>query len=98
MRSLLSIHSDLINVELIINFFFFVGCGGLFKAAAGLIHSPNYPQNYDHDSDCGWLIEVPINHVVKLNWKDFDVEPDSNCTFDYVAVSCIDSILFVIGH
>ncbi|XP_046451773.1 cubilin-like isoform X2 [Daphnia pulex] len=62
------------------------GCGGYYKSPSGIIHSPNYPQNYDHDSDCTWLIEVPINHVVVLNFVDFDVEPFTNCTFDYVAV------------
>lgn len=62
------------------------GCGGRFKSPVGAIHSPNYPQNYDHDADCGWLIEVPINHVVVLTFIDFDVEPITNCTFDYVAI------------
>ena len=62
------------------------GCGGRFKSPSGSIHSPNYPQNYDHDSDCGWLLEVPMNHVVELTFNDFDVEPFTNCTFDYVAV------------
>ncbi len=62
------------------------GCGGYYKSPSGIIHSPNYPQNYDHDSDCTWLIEVPVNHVVVLNFVDFDVEPFTNCTFDYVAV------------
>jgi len=62
------------------------GCGGRFKGTYGTIHSPNYPQNYDHDSDCGWLLEVPVNHIVELTFSDFDVEPFTNCTFDYVAV------------
>lgn len=62
------------------------GCGGYQKSPVGSIHSPNYPQQYDHDADCGWLIEVPDNHVVKLTFTDFDVEPFTNCTFDYVAV------------
>ena len=62
------------------------GCGGYYKSPSGIIHSPNYPQNYDHDSDCTWLIEVPINQVVVLNFVDFDVEPFTNCTFDYVAI------------
>lgn len=58
----------------------------MFKAPFGAIHSPNYPQNYDHDSDCGWLIQVAPNHVVELSFSDFDVEPFANCTFDYVGV------------
>ena len=62
------------------------GCGGLFKSPVGAIHSPNYPQDYDHDADCTWLIEVPVNHVVVLRFIDFDVEPFTNCTFDYVGI------------
>lgn len=62
------------------------GCGGRHTSPVGVIHSPNYPQNYDHETDCGWLIEVPGNHVVKLTFVDFDVEPFTNCTFDYVAL------------
>ena len=62
------------------------GCGGRYRSPVGSIHSPNYPQNYDRDADCGWLIEVPVNHVVVLTFIDFDVEPITNCTFDYVGI------------
>lgn len=58
----------------------------MLRAPFGAIHSPNYPQNYDHDADCGWQIQVAPNHVVELTFTDFDVEPFTNCTFDYVAV------------
>ena len=34
------------------------GCGGRFRAARGFLTSPNYPANYDHDTDCGYLIQV----------------------------------------
>ena len=53
-------------------------------APFGVITSPNYPEMYDSHDDCGWLIEVDANHVVQLQYEDFDVEPHSNCSFDYV--------------
>jgi hypothetical protein len=55
-------------------------------APSGSIHSPNYPNAYDANDDCGWLIEVDANHVVQFTFVDFDVEPHQNCTFDYVAL------------
>ena len=63
------------------------GCGGLFKAPSGVIQSPNYPENYDRSSDCGWLIEVLANHVVELTIEDFAVVSRTNCSSDYLAVS-----------
>ena len=55
-------------------------------APFGVITSPNYPNMYDSHDDCGWLIEVDPNHVVLLQYEDFDVEPHSNCSYDYVAL------------
>ncbi|XP_042234787.1 cubilin-like [Homarus americanus] len=62
------------------------GCGGLFTTPSGTIHSPNYPQHYDVHSDCVWTIRVNRLHVVELNFTNFDVEPSTNCTYDYVSV------------
>ena len=61
-------------------------CGGYMKGHSGKIHSPNYPNNYDANDDCAWLIEVDKNHVVQFTFEDFDVEPHSNCSYDYVAL------------
>lgn len=55
-------------------------------ATEGSIHSPNYPSNYNPNDDCGWLVEVDVNHVVELTFDDFDVEPHQNCSYDYVAI------------
>jgi len=63
------------------------GCGGRNKAPTGFIYSPNYPEKYDHNDDCGWLIEVDSNHVVELQFLDFLVERHINCSYDHVAVS-----------
>jgi hypothetical protein len=41
---------------------------------------------YDNFDDCAWLIEVDRNHVVEFSFEDFDVEPHSNCSYDYVAL------------
>ena len=62
-------------------------CGGLFTTSTGTILSPNYPHDYDHNDDCGYLIRVDVNHAIEFQFLDFDVEPHNNCSYDYVAVS-----------
>ncbi|XP_068206241.1 LOW QUALITY PROTEIN: cubilin-like, partial [Palaemon carinicauda] len=67
------------------------GCGGNFTSPKGSIHSPNYPAHYDANSDCVWVITVDQNHIVELTFVDFDVEPDTNCSYDAVSVYDGDS-------
>lgn len=62
------------------------GCGGRYTAREGTIHSPNYPDRYDVHADCIYTIQVDRQHVVELNFTDFDVEPSQNCTYDFLAV------------
>ena len=68
------------------NFHLLIGCGGRITAPSGSIHSPNYPNSYNANDDCEWLIEVDRNHVVQFTFVDFDVEPHQNCSYDYVAL------------
>ena len=75
------------------------GCGGKVRGASGVITSPNYPENYNQNDDCGWLLEVDSTHVVQFQFEDFDVEPHSNCSYDYVALydgSSTDSPLLLL--
>ena len=53
---------------------------------SGSIHSPNYPNPYDSNDDCSWSLEVDPNHRIQFSFVDFDVEPHSNCSYDYVAL------------
>ncbi|XP_077124414.1 cubilin [Ranitomeya variabilis] len=65
------------------------GCGGVFQAPNGEIHSPNYPRPYDDNTECSWLIRVDPGHRVFLNFTDFDLEPHflfSLCRYDSVRV------------
>ncbi|XP_017783006.1 PREDICTED: cubilin-like [Nicrophorus vespilloides] len=48
-------------------------CGGKLTASHGNLHSPNYPLNYDKNDSCTWLIEIEENHVIELEFKDFDL-------------------------
>ncbi|XP_004860031.1 cubilin [Heterocephalus glaber] len=55
------------------------GCGGIFHAPNGEIHSPDYPNHYRSNSDCSWVIQVEKYHRVLLNITDFDLEPPDSC-------------------
>lgn len=73
------------------------GCGGIFQAPSGEIHSPNYPSPYRSNTECTWLIQVEKNHRVLLNFTDFDLEPQDSCIMvsDTHLKHCLQSRL---GH
>ena len=62
------------------------GCGGNLNSGSGFIYSPNYPNPYDPNDDCGWLIDVGQGHVVNFEFLDLDLEHHHNCTWDHVAL------------
>lgn len=55
------------------------GCGGIFQAPSGEIHSPNYPSPYRSNTECSWVIQVERHHRVLLNFTDFDLEAQDSC-------------------
>uniref|UniRef100_A0A3B4F981 Cubilin n=1 Tax=Pundamilia nyererei TaxID=303518 RepID=A0A3B4F981_9CICH len=62
------------------------GCGGTFTDSEGVIISPNWPNNYNHNRQCIYLIRLPEGGQVALNFTDMDLESHSGCAFDYVEV------------
>ncbi|XP_069976306.1 cubilin, partial [Penaeus vannamei] len=62
------------------------GCGGVFSAPEGTIHTPGYPNQDVTNSDCQWTITVDRLHVVEFNFTDFDIQFSTNCSEEYVAV------------
>lgn len=63
-------------------------CGSTFTAETGTITSPSYPNAYEIDRACNYLIEAPIGKGIFLDFTDFDIEQHAlpDCEFDYVAV------------
>jgi hypothetical protein len=57
----------------------FAGCGGIFQAPSGEIHSPNYPSHYRSNTECSWVIQVENHHRVLLNFTDFDLQTTDSC-------------------
>ncbi|XP_056155801.1 cubilin [Lampris incognitus] len=62
------------------------GCGGTYTESEGIIISPNWPNNYAHNRQCIYLIRLPANEVVSLNFTHMSLETHVTCTFDYVEV------------
>ena len=61
-------------------------CNQTLTRDSGYIVSPYYPGFYDDNTMCEWQVKAPPNHVIKLEFHSFDLEPDPQCTKDYVEV------------
>lgn len=55
-------------------------CGGTISGSSGLIESPNYPQSYDNNEDCEWIIHGPTGHFLTFTIEDFHLDGNQNCT------------------
>ncbi|XP_077970957.1 scavenger receptor cysteine-rich domain-containing protein DMBT1-like [Styela clava] len=57
-----------------------ISCGGTLYENNGTIISPNYPENYQNNVDCIWIIHVPSWYNIVFEVDYFYTEDD----FDYV--------------
>lgn len=62
------------------------GCGGELTRPNDRITSPNYPNNYPHDTMCHWVITAEVGHLIELTFEDFDFEATSACSQDGIIV------------
>nr|XP_056719114.1 procollagen C-endopeptidase enhancer 1 [Euleptes europaea]XP_056722829.1 procollagen C-endopeptidase enhancer 1-like [Euleptes europaea] len=62
-------------------------CGGKLEKPHGSLKTPNWPESdYPPGISCSWHIIAPKDKVIALTFGKFDVEPDTYCRYDYVAV------------
>ncbi|KAL1493429.1 hypothetical protein ABEB36_011486 [Hypothenemus hampei] len=61
-------------------------CGGSMISPKAYIYSPNYPQNFDKNITCEWMIYISENHVVELTFEDLDLVETANCTNNYIKI------------
>nr|XP_033813503.1 procollagen C-endopeptidase enhancer 2 [Geotrypetes seraphini] len=62
-------------------------CGGRLDKPSGSFKTPNWPdRDYPAGVTCSWHIIAPPNQLIELKFEKFDVERDSYCRYDYVAV------------
>ena len=55
---------------------------GSGRTKHGHIHSPNFPSDYESNTDFIWKIKVPENTVLRLTFGEFDTE----CSHDYLEI------------
>nr|XP_008103838.1 PREDICTED: astacin-like metalloendopeptidase [Anolis carolinensis] len=60
-------------------------CSTVLHSSSGILSSDNYPHPYPKNVTCLWLIRT-AQEKVYLNFRDFDIQPSSNCTCDYVRI------------
>ncbi|XP_041918677.1 membrane frizzled-related protein [Alosa sapidissima] len=61
-------------------------CGGQKTGLSGSFSSPNHPKPYPHQQLCTWHISVEDGHVIRLSFRNFSLETQDVCEFDYVEV------------
>ena len=60
---------------------------------SGILISPNYPNAYNHDASCVWIITVNDRDTLTLTFTNMDLEGHPDCVFDYVEVSHSELLL-----
>ncbi|KAK2582770.1 hypothetical protein KPH14_005035 [Odynerus spinipes] len=63
-------------------------CGGIIRGRQGTITSPDYPHSYPKNQMCGWWLIGPVDHSLKIQFRDLHLPIRRNCeTADYVQIS-----------
>merc|ERR1711962_837623 len=57
-------------------------CGGTLTGTGGVIKSPGYPEKYQPNKDCEWIIKAEARHFVELVFDDVELGP-----------RCMDSVI-----
>ncbi|XP_071316098.1 procollagen C-endopeptidase enhancer b [Trachinotus anak] len=62
-------------------------CGGRLTKSQGSVKTPNWPNSdYPAGISCSWHITVEPNNVIEVKFVKLDLEPDTYCRYDYVAL------------
>ena len=61
-------------------------CGGQITSAKGELQSPNFPDWYEPNLNCIWLLTVPDGSRVLLKLDSFETEEGGECDYDYLEV------------
>ncbi|CAH0395162.1 unnamed protein product [Bemisia tabaci] len=61
-------------------------CGGNFYSTTGYLRTPNYPNRYPYNRNCIWTITVQPGQQIKLHFKNFTLEPNKFCYYDYLEI------------
>lgn len=53
---------------------------------SGSIKSPRYPENYPENVQCEWVIELPSQYKIRLDFMELQLENSMSCQYDFVLV------------
>nr|XP_020460110.1 ovochymase-2-like isoform X2 [Monopterus albus] len=63
------------------------GCGAVVLVEDEIVvQSPNYPQSYSNSCVLRWVVYAPQDHVVKLDFVDFELEQSDRCLYDFLTI------------
>lgn len=51
-----------------------------------ILQSPSYPEEYPDDQICYWHIRLRYGQRIRLHFRDFDVEEDTDCLSDFLEI------------
>ena len=60
-----------------------------------MIESPGYPGNYPHSRNCEWRVTVESGRQILLNVTSFNVEPHTDCDYDYLEIRCVRDVIML---
>lgn len=63
-----------------------MSCGGIVSGTSGVITSPNFPADYNHNDRCVWRVEAPAGETISYTFTSFDIETHPNCDYDSLSV------------
>ena len=53
-----------------------VACGDALNGTSGFLTSENFPSTFPQNTDCAWTITVPVEHIIRLTFHNFTLEPN----------------------
>ncbi|XP_033102685.1 cubilin-like [Anneissia japonica] len=53
---------------------------------SGAFTSPHYPDDYDLLSECITTIFVPYGNIIEIEFNDFEIEYEDDCSWDFVQI------------
>ncbi|KAK3588078.1 hypothetical protein CHS0354_012131 [Potamilus streckersoni] len=64
-------------------------CGSNLTVLTGIttLTSPNYPNQYENNLRCHWIIHAPMNHRIAIQITDIDLQQSGTCSFDYLKIN-----------
>ena len=75
-----------------------VNCGDIITNSTGWFSSPDISGNgeYEFGAECVWVIRVPDNKILHIQFDEIDIEEGLLCSYDWLRVSNMPALLLII--